>query len=386
MKIILLLIFISKGVALEFNYAMRASLLGGQTFIGNEQSNIGSLFGLDYIPSVRLTEQTTFILSYNGSYRGIKDLTELVGGGTLYQQVFDHLFTLKLIQELQNLKIKPHISYKIEWLSETKDEKIREGLFDYNKPSYGVDFEGRFKLILPTAYVLSFDYYKIQFPNFAILSTYGKENMGEKVLDHNSFSGILTLDSIIKKDLFLRFQYYLANRKFPDQRIIQDDGQYSLEKRKESFQYLLLRIINFFPKWQANVSLTYNLKINDSNQNHFDVERPRFIPDYYDYVENSISPEVNTNFGKIGVGIVYTLNYRKYKGRISQDASGNYQPDKTFIISNNFGISFSYKLNPALNILCNYAVRADNSNSEYKTVYRYNFNSNTYYLGVSYEL
>ncbi len=75
-------------------------LLGGQYFFGDDPEGLGGNFNLDITPAVKFSKDTVLIPSYYGSYRGTKDVTELVGGGTLYQQSQDHTLSLKLIQKL----------------------------------------------------------------------------------------------------------------------------------------------------------------------------------------------------------------------------------------------------------------------------------------------
>src|SRR5262249_50654230 len=111
-------------------------LLGGQYFF---QHNDGALSGNFHftaaaaIKSPRLSAWTFEPLLASG-YRGTKQVTDLVGGGTLFQETIENRAALRAVYEASPLwRVKPSASYEIDYLKETKDETWGHGLFDHRR-------------------------------------------------------------------------------------------------------------------------------------------------------------------------------------------------------------------------------------------------------------
>ncbi|HCJ66537.1 MAG TPA: hypothetical protein DHV62_04230, partial [Elusimicrobia bacterium] len=146
------------------------SLLGGQYLFEKEAASFGGNVYLEVAPSLQFTDELSLIPTYSTTYRGTKNVTELVGGGTLSQQAQDHLISLKLTnQTSEDFKLKINTSYKLELLKETKDESWGSGLFDYYKIAGGVEGEKKFfpeKAGLESL-TAGYGYYILKFNNYA---------------------------------------------------------------------------------------------------------------------------------------------------------------------------------------------------------------------------
>src|SRR5947209_5059364 len=125
------------GNAVEVKTVVDGQLMGGQNYYNGSDSTFGGVGSLTLSPYMKFNDQWSLVPLYAGNYRGTKQVTDLVGGGTLFQDSQDHTFSSKLIRSFANgLKLKAVGGYGFELLRETKDEDWGKGLFD-NRRLFG---------------------------------------------------------------------------------------------------------------------------------------------------------------------------------------------------------------------------------------------------------
>ncbi|MEW6041652.1 MAG: hypothetical protein AB1633_09035, partial [Elusimicrobiota bacterium] len=258
--------------------------LGGQYYFKSEPSSLSGNISLTITPSFKYSDKFSLIPSYFGSYKGTKEVTDLAGGGTLFQDGQTHLVSVKAVYG-QNLKVKLNTGYRTEFLRETKDEGWGAGLFDYRKLNGGVEAQLQYSKLNNVR--IGADYFSITFPNYTSLeskqqsstSTLSRELAGAKTLNNDNIMVYVNNQSFIKK-LIIDVSATSTSRNYPDQPVVLESGDLSSTKRVES-------------SLQANVSLSYLveplewLKIlpsvgygiitNDSSQNHFDAMKTKHI-------------------------------------------------------------------------------------------------------------
>src|SRR6266513_1896764 len=129
-KVIAALLFMSLRVeAVEVKPVVNAELLGGQYYYNGSGSSFGGFSSLVASPFMKFNEKWSLVPLYSGSYQGTKQVQDLVGGGTLFQDSQSHNLSLKGIRAFDNgLRLKAVTGYGFELLRETKDEGWGQGL------------------------------------------------------------------------------------------------------------------------------------------------------------------------------------------------------------------------------------------------------------------
>lgn len=381
---------------IDFIPSANVSLLGGQYFFEKEAASFGGNVYFELAPSLQFTDELSLIPTYSGAYRGTKNVTELVGGGTLYQEAQDHLLALRLINQVsESFKMKINTSYKLELLQETKDESWGKGLFDYYKIAAGI--EGEKKFFPETAGFESltggYGYYSLKFMNYASLAEakYGKEVApGKNTLDFNAHEIYLYNKFVFGPNMRLKINYTFTYKDFVDQKLITNTGDYSSDKRKDQIHFLDLLVSRFHRSREKLKFIGFvgmDMVSCKSDQDHYDVKKTKFIPKYYDYLELAIKPGINIFFGKKGQGIDFSYEYasRNYSERLAQNDAGDYLTEKINTKNSTIALGTTYPLHKKINLRLQVNYLVSSSNMKYEKVYRYNYNTTNYFMGVSWE-
>lgn len=382
--------------AREFSAFLDAEVLGGQFFFQDAASSFGGIASLTFGPAWKVSDRSTLFGSYNGSYKGFKDVHDLVGGGQLFQESMDHRLSLKWARQLsETWALKPRFSYTKEFFRETKDEQWGKGLYDYDRMGGGLAAE-RNGMLLDRPSRLSFGYnlFWTKYPNYqSLASLFGQElassGPGSRTLDtlsHDlSFEGSLGLSE--KWDSWL--SYTLSLRDFTDQRVVNQSGSYESFNRSDLANQVNLGF-GFKPErrvfgLQPSLSLSYRLDFFHSNQNHFDTSQNQFLPNYYDYLEHGInlSGELGSQAGtKASLG--YSYSTRGYQDRLAQNTNGLYLGDKLSQETHLISFTLGYPLYRELLAKASGQWKQVLANTAFEKTYRYTFSAMNYFAGLGY--
>ncbi|MBI4051107.1 MAG: hypothetical protein HY400_01230, partial [Elusimicrobia bacterium] len=292
--------------------------------------------------------------------------------------------------------LKPSVSYKNELITESVDEKLGKGLFDYNKLAFGVEAEreGRyFKSIRQ-----SLTAYGIRFYHYESLSTsqdLGLEiNSGSNVLDFNALDYALTVEFIPFPEALATGSLLASFRHFPDQNIVTLTGEFESKKREDVYAAVLLgyqqklpdlEMEDFWFGMETAAGLNASYTLQESDQSNYDATRTQFNPDYYDYGEIMAGPFLAFRFaGKLAMSLGYEFSDRHYQARPVQDKDGNYENKRVDMKTHTISLYFSYPLYAGLSAKAQGALRSATSNMKYESTYRYNYHSAHYFVGLGY--
>ncbi len=169
----------------------KLDLFGGQYFFENQTGAFNGYGVLDAQLAKSYSSSSGFFVSARSIYTGFKQVNELAGGGTLFQQSLDDSLGAKWIKRYEGgFSLKPRIGIKNQLFRETKDEKWGKGLYDFTRYEAGLTLERKTRLGLstPWLYQLSWDIYYTRYTRFkSLASQYGQElaapDPGSRVLD-----------------------------------------------------------------------------------------------------------------------------------------------------------------------------------------------------------
>ncbi len=382
--------------AYEVNTIGEFRFLGGQDYFNGNPSSLSGNLSFSVIPAIKFNERFTLAPTYMGSYRGTKEVNDLAGGGTLFQDSQTHYVSLKgLYSVTPALKIKPAVSYRVELLRETKNETWGKGLFDYSKVNTGIEAEYRYreKGVARAA----IDRFVVRFPNYETLESsvaaagMGREQAGKKTLDSNSLSFTLSGEDFFGKTRATAgFSY--TSRAYPDQPLVGADGSFTSSKRGDTVTSIsagatrpfLFRNVRFVGALDAQYAL------NDSNQGNYDVSdpmAPRYTADYYDYTLAGVFPSLTVLLGQRPAALTLSagMTRQNYGSRKAMDVSGVPLAENVHISETIFGVTFIYPVTKELRLRVTVNTVDASSNMKYAGSYAYNYSSSNYLMGFSYE-
>jgi hypothetical protein len=381
--------------AAEVTTVADVRVFGGQHYLRGTASDVSGNVDATVTPAVKFGETFSLMPTWKGEYRGTRDVQELAGGGTLFQDSTRQSLLAKGVWAKGAWKHKLALGAAYEWLRETKDKSWSTGLFNNRKLSAGVETERDFSQASGAR--LAYDYYMTAFPNYSSLEsatspTLSRELAGDKVLD--SKSHLVTLGgwapwggARVEGDLHYNM------RTFDDQNVLDNAGQFTGTTRTDKTLSLSgtigSRVYALGESVKAAGELGLSYAMNSSNQNHFDANKTVFIPKYYDYGQWAVRPQVTAAFGEgakpwtVSAGLGYSK--RNYTDRPVQNAAGDYQGGKTAITETtaSLGFGYHYSKNFQVRILGNQAWSS--SNMKYEKTFRYNYRITNYMVGFSYE-
>lgn len=394
--------------ALEVLPVFNATLMGGQYIFQGDRSNLGLDAAVLAAPVLRKSEQWSFVPIYAGNYQGTKGVNDGVAAGTLFQQEMDHRVSLTAIDSLPgtNWRLKPSVSYKREFLEETKDESWGHGLFDYEKIGLGAEAENIYND--PFSYRLGFDVFRIRFPNFVSLeSTTGtdplgnplhRENAGTDVLDTYNYqlsvSGARPYPFDDPK-VSLSAGYSILYQDYHNETLVDSRGQLQGGTRQDFLQTWTASVgypnpVTLFGEdCRLDSSFGANFALNLSNQNTFDAAQTQFIADSYSYVDAGLGPRATIAWGdkKRPAAVSGSLTYDRtmYLGRLAQDGNGLYTGANLSQDHYALGLDYRYPIADQFYLKAQANVLFVRSNNHFETTYSYNYTTENYLLGFTYE-
>jgi len=375
------------------------SLTGGQYYLKDEGSTGGNL-DLFCSPVLNFSKTSALLPIVILNYRGTKDVTDLVGGGTLVQQTIDAGLSLKYVQKFSSgLKIKPRIGYYVEYLKETNDEEWGKGLFDYNKIIAGFEVEKQLNSGLNLRAGL--DYYTIRYPNYISLLysekfetsidtvTYSElsANAGKNVLDYNTSALFVEVTKKMSEICSTQAKLDFLLKNFTDAKTVDETGTFTSNLRQDIIYFLTLGANFTFER--TIVGLTNLFEFYDSNQNSFDTANAVYIENYYDFWENSLNPSLTFLLGEVDkitkLTLYYNIGYRQYISRLAQKDDSSYLDEKTYQKIITLGISLKIPVVSSLSCVVQTNYRDSSSNMRYEKNYKYNYTVFNYFVGVNWQ-
>src|SRR3989338_452842 len=388
---------------LTFTYAdfkwtpvAKVSLLGGQIFFEGQNTSFTGNGDWLLAPGMKFSEKITLIPTISGKYRRMREVQELIGGGFLTRQTFENTLSLKGIYKFNDQwKSKLKGTFKNQFLVESADEELGKGLYDNQKIGFGFELERNGTLFKSVR--LSFDPYQLQFIRYKTLSSgsqFGSEiKSGENTLDFNAYDTTLAAEVPIMAKLTLTGSTLFSYRIYSDQKTVTSAGLYTDSLRKDIYSLSSVGASYSLPNFEYNdfelqtvagLDLSYTLQ--DSDQHNYDAARTKFNENYYDYGEYGITPKIASRlFEKLDVVLSYGYTRRSYVNRVIQSSDGTYKTKLLYTNYHTFNYSFKYPLLYGLSANAQGVYRKATSNMEFEKTYRYTYNTQHYYLGLSWE-
>lgn len=381
--------------AARWTPAAKVEAFGGQYFFQGKQTSFSGNANWLFSPGLQLSDRDALIPIVSGQYRRTREVRELVGGGFLTQESLDNAAALQWVRLLsRDWNVKPSLSYKNELITESVDEKLGSGLFDYHKFSAGIELErtggSLFKSVRQSlgAYAVRFYHYRALSAQSAALGA--EVNAGDRVLDFNAYDYSVAADAVPREGALLSGSLLVSVRPYRDQKIVKLSGTYSTAERLDLYWAGALSARQSLPAWrrlESAAGLNAIMIRSISNQHNYDAKNTRFNPDYYDYSEVSVGPflALRWNNGPTA-SLSYDYTQRNYDRRPIQNASGIYGQDAVRMRTHTISAAFSCPLYKNISAKVQGSYRRATSNMLYESTYRYNYWTAHYFAGLGWTL
>ena len=389
----------ASGEAVEVKPVVNAQLLGGQNYYNGADDNFGAMASLSAAPYMKFNDEWSLVPLYAGNYQGTRQVQDLIGGGTLFQESQDHTASLKAIRSFQNgLKVKAIGSYSAQYLRETTDEKWGGGLYDNRRASGGTEAE--YSWDKDRFVRLAYDYYAIRFPNYTSLASQGaaqglgRELNAPDVLDTHNHAITLATQVGLPGNGFLEGTLGYTWTHFSSEYLVDGTGALVPTLRRDNTQLISLQgtwPIMMKDRYKVFSSLGYSWTHVLSNQNHFNAQQAlaghtAFNPDYYAYVTQALQNQWTLAVGEDPwtIGFNWSLSHQHYSDRLVQDSDGNFGTDVTYVNGFFTGLTFTYPIAKGFHLVAQGQLGWNDSNNTDAQVYQYHYNTQTYLMGFSY--
>lgn len=390
--------------AVEYLPVYNVNVMGGQYFFKAQRSSLsGNVHALG-APIFKLNDRWSLIPTVASNYQGTKGVGDGVGPGTLYQQQMDHRFGFSALHSVSgtNWRMKPSVSYKRQYLKETRNEDWGKGLFDYEKVAAGFEVENIYKE--PFSWRAGLDLYRVKFPNYESLESnagvdpqgnpLGRELASKDVLDtynvQASFSGSRPFPYDDPK-VSLQAGVSSLYQRFPDQRLVDRRGSFENDMRYDLQQALSFSIgvPSKVRGARLDTSFGTNFIYNRSNQNTFDAARVTFVEDSYSYYSVGAGPAATLSWGEARRPTWLTASFRwnrtQFLGRLAQNADGLYLGEKQYQDRYAMTLAYGYPIAPGFNLKVQTNFLWQASNQAHEKTYAYTYRTANYLMGFTWE-
>lgn len=379
--------------AVEVKPVVNAQVLGGQYYYKGSESAFGAMASVAASPYMKFNDQWSLVPLYSGNYRGTKQVADLIGGGTLFQDSQDHTVSSKFIRSFESgWKLKGVGSYGRELLRETKDENWGSGLYDNRRLSGGAEVEYGFGQ--DQSVRLAYDYYTIRFPNYQSLESQQSAGLGRElsqpnVLDNNNHAVSVGSQLGVPGDGLLELSASYTFRRYKEAHLPDISGNLTGALRHDRLQTLGIQgtwPLKTSDRLRLYTTLGYTWSHLYSNQNHYDAAATTFNPNYYAYITHSVSSEWTMLLGAApwSLHMKGTLAQQRYNDRLIQDSSGVYGVDRTKVDSASLAFTVGYPIAKGFTLEATSAYGWNDSNNTYNALYQYHYTTATYLMGFRY--
>lgn len=388
--------------AVEWTPLGQLDALGGMhSFNGDRGSFSGNLDGT-FAPALRFSDSWAVLPSVRAEYDGTRRLTDVLGTGTPAEQRAEGRVGVLGVwgSSASRWRLKPSVSYDAEALKETRDEAWGRGLFDQQRLTVGAEAE--YLTDEPHSLRLGADWFRVTYPNYSTLESQAaflyqgrslsRELVGEHALDRTGYQFSAAGDAALGSRLEAEGRAAAVWSSFPQQRLVDEGGQFKLDTRQDIFLDAAFSI-RMPHEWNADRralgAFELGVTANKSNQNGYDATRGRFMAGFYDFVEWRASPSLTVILGPVRrpVRATFKLGWKRrgYPHRRAQDATGAYRADALSTEELSGGLSVTYPMARRLSLLFEAERASARSNQDFQPFYRYSYQATTAMAGVRWD-
>lgn len=377
---------------------LEAKALGGQYFFRGRAASVGGNASTLAAVAVRLGRWTV-IPSASSSYQGTKQVVELVGGGTLFQERQAHRAAVRGVYEAgARWRLKPFAAARWELLKETRDERWGRGLFDHRQLELGAEAEYLWRE--PHALRATAGFFDTRFGNYDALSTRGaaaalglsRPGAGKRLLDGRSVYASAALEVPLGDGPTLEGGLSEVYSRFPEQFVVGTSGELTSRPREDLLTTASLSARAPFAlraDARGALELAASWAHRGSTQNGYDASRGKFIRLAENWTEWRVGPSARALFGPSRrpkqLWASLDLSLRKHPHRPAQNALGAYTGAPLSLTSLRLGAGGSWPVTERVAFVASADWTRGSSNQSFEAAYAYRYTAANYLFGFSFE-
>ena len=348
-------------------------------------------------PTYKFAKSAFLSLVYDGSYVKERELYAADSGYMLRAENQHHTITPILrmdFGENDRYSIKPHVFFTVDLNKDTDHADWNDGLYNYKDLGGGIDFKMR-DLGWSDAegvMTLGFQLYEREYPNYTSLLDLAAGLNTET--DEKDYLGlILNAEYEWTKEMGLSWavEYSLLIKWLDDKKVVDLNGVLTSQEQEDYLHMLETRFWYFF-KSGFRVGLDLEANMQESNQNYYEgfggAGATVATEDYYDYCSYRITPSLSFQFRIIPLTLFASFSYQEleYDDREAKNSAGDgYIGDKQYEKEKSSTIGARYSFNENFSLICQWEHVDVSSNNRYEEVYKYNYWTDAYSIGISYK-
>jgi len=363
----------------------------------------GHLNGL-LAPTYMFDDTTFFILMYDGHYYKKRDIYSDDVGARERSEFMQHTIQ-PMVRKDFGEKARYSLTPSVFWTwTYNKDKETGEdwdeGLYNYRDFGGGLDFDMRYVFGQEGTLSLGFQHYKREYPNFASLisetgldlASGAEQEPHEK--DYHGTIGKVGYNWAKPLGFSWETEYTLLYKDLDDKKVVDLNGILTSEGQED---YMHSLDLNFWHTLDIDGGLRLGLDLNgtiyESNQNYWDegiagfFSPQKYTDDYYDYVSYRIRPNISYTFALFPLtpSISYAYKRTEYTDRQAKYSNGDYTNDDQYDTEHEIEVSLRYDFTDNWSVKGLWQTIVADSNTKDERVYQYDYQIDTFAIGVMFK-
>jgi hypothetical protein len=348
-------------------------------------------------PVYRVTDHTYVLMTYDGLYSRKRDFYSDDVGPRERSEFQSHTLTPMVRFDFgpdERYSLSPSVFHTRTYNKDLEAGAWDEGLYNYRDNGGGLDFdirkagfgrgEGTFRLGL--------QYYERRYPNYDSLLDLAIGLDTEKdEKDYKGWIARLGYDWIQEKGFSWQAEYSLLYKRLKDKRVVDENGVL-LEDKQRDFWHTLE--INGWYRFERGFCLGTVLTggLYRSDQNFYDglgsltLADDVFTPDFYDSTSFRVEPYVSYTLPWFPLTATLSYAYEKvdYDDRTAKFSDGTYKAEEQWETRHETEAELRYRLGQYWSIVGLWRHVKASSNNDDERTYRYDYETDSFSLGVSF--
>jgi hypothetical protein len=404
-KVLLLSFCVSSTAhALKVTPIAHLNVMGGLYNSGDTHSSGINVDG-SIVPVIGINSRLYLIPIYIGSYHETQSVYNFLGQNILINRQLDQTGVLRAAWALNSSwRLKPRVGFTKEWIEQTTDESLSNGLFNFQRAFTGLSAE---RVFGNGSLEVGYEYGSIKYPHYQALdadprlTTTGiTSSVGTDVLDFHAHDASVIYDqSTSDKRWHLLSTFDWIRENFVDQKVLTvsenglDQEVGDTQRTDDIFNLALQQLYVPTSRWSFNFGETFQYYF--SNQNAFDATQLFYTSRYYNFFDVQLNPSATMTFddARWDATLGLTYGFRQYSHRRTQDGSGAYMDSliysmdrgAVFTLRSDLGRITSRRWLKGIHGVLTSNILTYWSNTRYEANYPYNYTVYNFLLGLSWD-
>jgi len=348
-------------------------------------------------PVYRVADRTYLLTTYDGLYYKKRDFYSDDVGPRERSEFQSHTLTPAVRFDFgrrARYSLTPSLFHTRTYNKDLEADDWDEGLYNYRDTGGGVDFDVRGAGFGKGegAFHLGVQYYDRRYPNYdSLLDLAIGLDTERDEKDYEGWIVRLGYDWIQERGFSWQAEYSLLYKRLKDKRVVDENGVLLGDKQRDDWHTLE---VNGWYRFTRGLSVGMALRggLYRSNQNYYDglgtltLTDDVFTPDFYDDTSYRVEPYVSYTLPWFPLTATLSYAYESvdYDERTAKFPDGTYKNDEQWEHRHEIEAGLRYWLGKSWSVVALWSHVKASSNNDDERTYRYDYETDSYSLGVSF--